>query len=470
MGLFLLTLIINSFVLVGWGKYLHRLDAFTVDKKNEYRLATLIIMGGVPSVVLTLFLNQFWGTAVYNLTGHYYVENTFISHFLLTGLVEEFSKFLVFIILTSPFKTIKEPRDGMLQAASIAMGFALTENIIYSLQYGIYVLLIRSIITIIGHVTYAVIWGYAWGSVGYINGGKTKTLGLLYTFIALIAAAMFHGASNFLLSSHFLLLALLSDILAIALFFIIYQAVKVNSPYRSFSLQEYRTAIPTLQTGLQKYPESYVLNKKLGIFYIYAQKYKVAEKYLLKARKLRFNNIESKFYCGVAIYLEGRTSEGIRLMNRTLTAIPEERIHRMVSSLKKVISSETEREELLSRFNKIRMQFIADAPTPYKRRSRSLISKGHTSAPRSLNRRSSVYKKDTNANLDVNIPLLNKTANVKKKFGKKIKKPIRQKDPFDNRGNWERLFKENPDPVILKPYYLKKGESVVTDLLKSGKK
>ncbi len=466
MVLFLLTLIINSFVLVGWGKYLHRLDAFTVDKKNEYRLATLIIMGGVPSVIITLFFNQFWGTAIYNLTGYYRGDNTFISHFLLTGLVEEFSKFLVFIILTSPFKTIKEPRDGMLQAASIAMGFALTENIIYSLQYGIYVLLIRSIITIIGHVTYAVIWGYAWGSVGYINGGKTKTLGLLYTFIALIAAAMFHGASNFLLSSHFLLLALLSDILAIALFFIIYQAVKVNSPYRSFRLQEYRNAIPTLQTGLKKYPESYVMNKKLGIFYIYAQKYRVAEKYLLKARKLRFHNTESKFYCGAAIYLEGKTSEGLRLMNRAITAMPDERILRIVSSLKKVISSEPEREELLSRFNKNRMQFMDDAPLLYKRRSRRQISTSYTSAPRSLNRRSSIYKKDIKTNLEVNKPLLNITTKAKNRFDRKIKKRKRNVEPFDNRGNWEKLFKENPRPVILKPYYLKKGQSVV---VRSGK-
>lgn len=470
MVLFLLTLIINSFVLVAWGKYLHRLDAFTVDKKNEYRLATLIIMGGVPSVVITLFFNQFWGTAVYNLTGHYKGDNTFISHFLLTGLLEEFSKFLIFIILTRFYKSIKEPRDGMLQAASIAMGFALTENIIYSLQYGIYVLLLRSIITIIGHVSYAVIWGYAWGSVGYINGGKTKTIGLLYTLIALIAAAMFHGASNFFLSSLLLWFALLLDVLAIALFFIIYQAVKVNSPYRSFSLQEYRTAIPTLQTGLQKYPDSYVLNKKLGIFYIYAQKYRVAEKYLLKARKLRFNNAESKFYCGVSIYLDGKTSDGIRVMNRALTAIPEDRILRIVSSLKKVISSEAEREELLSRFNKNRLQFVNDAPLLYKRRSRSQIAKGHTSTPRLLNRRSSVYKRDTKTNLDANKPFLNKTTKEKNRFGRKIKKRKRKVEPFDNRGNWEKLFKENPDPIILKPYYLKKGESVVRNQDKMNRK
>lgn len=35
-------------------------------------------------------------------------------------------------------------------------------------------------------------------------------------------------------------------------------------------------------------------------------------------------------------------------------------------------------------------------------------------------------------------------------------------DDFDNRGTWERLIKERPGPVILKPYYFKKrGECSV---------
>ena len=43
-------------------------------------------------------------------------------------------------------------------------------------------------------------------------------------------------------------------------------------------------------------------------------------------------------------------------------------------------------------------------------------------------------------------------------------------DPYDNIGLWESMFKENPGPVILKPYYLKKGQSVVVRSGKSGKK
>jgi protease PrsW len=470
MVLFLLILIVNSFVLVGCGKYLHRMDSFTADKKNENRLFWLIISGGIPSIIITLIIHPIWDSTLYNLTGLYYGENTFISQFLVIGPVEEFSKFIVFIFLTSSRKSIKEPRDGMLQAASVALGFALTENIFYAMSGGIILLLIRSIITIIAHMTYAVIWGFAWGSLGYSNSSKTHTSGWYYVIPALILAALFHGATNFFLLTGYPLLALFIDGLAIVLFINIYKIVRENSPYRKYKLEEYRTAIPSIKVGLQKYPDSYFLNIKLGIFYIYARKYKVGEKYLLKARKLRLNNAESKFYCGVAIYLDGRTSEGIRVMNRAIKAISEEKILKMVANLKKVISVEAERAELLSRFNKNRMQFIADAPTPYKRRSRRNNSKGYTSASRSLNRRSSVYKKDTKSNLDVNKPLLNKTTKEKNRFGKKIKKQIRHKDSLDNRGLWESMFKDNPDPIILEPYYLKKGESVITSIGKLKRK
>ncbi|MCK5198715.1 MAG: PrsW family intramembrane metalloprotease [Spirochaetales bacterium] len=39
------------------------------------------------------------------------------SQFLIVGPVEESSKFLVLIFLTGIMKSIKEPRDGILQAA-----------------------------------------------------------------------------------------------------------------------------------------------------------------------------------------------------------------------------------------------------------------------------------------------------------------------------------------------------------------
>jgi hypothetical protein len=56
----ILILLINSLVLVAWGKYLHHLDSFTGDKKNTSKLFWLIIAGGIPSAFLTIYFQPYW--------------------------------------------------------------------------------------------------------------------------------------------------------------------------------------------------------------------------------------------------------------------------------------------------------------------------------------------------------------------------------------------------------------------------
>ena len=131
------------------------------DKKNEYRLFWLIVNGGILSIVLTFIMQVRWEEILFRVTGLHYYMNPFVANFLIVGPVEELSKFAVFIALTGIMKSIKEPRDGIPQAASVALGFALVENLIYVFRYGIIVLLVRSILSIIGHMSYAVIWGFA---------------------------------------------------------------------------------------------------------------------------------------------------------------------------------------------------------------------------------------------------------------------------------------------------------------------
>jgi len=151
----LLILFINTLALIGWGEYLNYLDAFTADKKNEDKLFWFVIIGRIASIILTLLLNSLWENVFYSLTGLRPDENAFVEHILITGPVEELSKFLVFIALAGMFNSIKEPRDGILQAVSVALGFALFGNFFYGIIYGIPVLIVRTFLSTIGHMTYA---------------------------------------------------------------------------------------------------------------------------------------------------------------------------------------------------------------------------------------------------------------------------------------------------------------------------
>jgi len=429
----LIILIINTLVLIGWGSYIHHLDKFTADKKNVHTIFWLIIIGGV---ILTFIIDSIWVDILYGLTGLRHDENAFVEHILITGPVEESAKFITFILLTRMFKSIKEPRDGILQAVSVALGFALIENFIYAYRYGIYVLIIRSVLSMVGHMTYAVIWGFGWAATVYTSSSKNKSPDR-YTIIPLLLfAAFFHGIYNFFLVIGYPLLAILVNLGTMALFFLIHGYVKDNSPYKEYKLSEHSKAIPALEMGVRRYPESYVLNKRLGIFNIHTRKYSRAEKYLRKAKKIRTKNAGAKFYFGVSKYLNGETAKGISQMNEAIKSLPVDSRKKIVASLDKVITDKFVKNEIINNFNNERKIFVKN-DISYRNERATVRGENYS------------RKKERN----------------KIRSRKQTSKRIPQSGRV--RGTWEQLIKERPGPVILKPYYLKRGESVVRNTSKS---
>jgi RsiW-degrading membrane proteinase PrsW (M82 family) len=414
-------LIINTLVLIAWGKYLHHLDAFTADKKNEHKLFWLIIWGGIPSIILTLFIQYRWEDILYALTGLQSSTNPFVDNLLIVGPVEELSKFAVFIALAGIMGSIKEPRDGILQAASVALGFALVENILYAYSGGLIVLLVRSILTIVGHMTYAIIWGFTWGAYKYTSWGENKSPDRFYVIPSILFAAMFHGLYNTLLEYGYPLIAISTDLLTVGLFFLIHRYVRDNSPYKKYSLKEYKQAIPVLKMGLNKYPKSYELNKRMGVFNIYTRKYQTAEKYLRAASRISPRKIDGRFYYGVSRYLNGNTLDGIRLMNNAVGDLPTNMRKRPFDSLKNVISSESDRKELFKHFDEHSLQFKMDETKARKSKTATQIR----------------------------YPLKQKKMEQSKKHSMAL---VAGSNSKSCQGTWERLVRVRPGHVLLKPY------------------
>jgi protease PrsW len=434
----LVILIINTLVLIAWGKYLHHLDAFTVDKKNEHRLFWFIVTGGILNTILVSMMYPLWENILFGLTGLGFGINSFITHFLIVGPVEEFTKFLVFIFLAGMFQSIKEPRDGVLQAVSIAIGFALMENFLYALNYGIGVLLIRSILGVIGHATYAAIWGFAWSAAVYTTDKDSKSPDRFYIIPFILFASMFHGAYNTLIDYNYVLFALLIKVVTLGLFILIYRYVRDNSPYRKYSLKEYKRAVPVLKMGLNKYPKSYLLNKRMGVFHIYTRKYRMAEGYLKSATKISPRMIDGRFYYGVSRYLNGNTTDGIRLMNKAVSDLPVNKRKGPVDSLKNVISSESDRKDLIGHFDEHNLQFKMD--------------KGKVGKSKTVTQ--------------IRYPLKWKMVEPPKKHSMA---PTAATNPKGCQGTWERLVRVRPGPVLLKPYKIG-GSPVVNRAGKSYRK
>ena len=99
---------------------------------------------------------------------------------LVIGPVEEFVKFLPFILLLARTRYFDEENDGIIYAAFVALGFALHENRFYLAFLDGGPAVARAFISPIIHALFASIWGYAYGFAGRwpLPRWLTITLGL----------------------------------------------------------------------------------------------------------------------------------------------------------------------------------------------------------------------------------------------------------------------------------------------------
>lgn len=113
--------------------------------------------------------------------------------FVVAGIVEETSKFLVVRLGVYNSLYYNQPEDGLIYSASAALGFASFENIIYILNFGFQVILVRGLFSNLAHVLFSSLWGYplALTKLGTI---KNKSV----TYVGLAGAIIAHGLFDFL--------------------------------------------------------------------------------------------------------------------------------------------------------------------------------------------------------------------------------------------------------------------------------
>lgn len=108
------------------------------------------------------------------------------------GPVEELAKFAAVRIGAYRTRYFDEPIDGLVYSAAAALGFASLENLVYMLEFGTAVILVRAPLSTLGHVVFSSIWGYALGLRTQAKRGPDLVL------ISLFFAALAHAAFNVL--------------------------------------------------------------------------------------------------------------------------------------------------------------------------------------------------------------------------------------------------------------------------------
>ena len=171
--------------------YIYRND----DKEKEPPLLLLkCIIGGLLSVPVAIILEMIAEAVVIYLLENV-VSATRVNYGVLTaifvGLIEEGAKFFFLYKFTWKDKAFNYRFDGIVYAVFVSLGFAALENVFYVFNYGTGVALQRALLTIPGHMSFAVYMGLYYGHAKVseaVNNPDAKSLNLkaAYAFAVLL--------------------------------------------------------------------------------------------------------------------------------------------------------------------------------------------------------------------------------------------------------------------------------------------
>lgn len=121
-------------------------------------------------------------------------QTEIIDAFVLTGFLEEFFKWFILIYTVYQHIAFDEPYDGIVYGASVSLGFATAENILFLFENGLEHALGRAILPVPSHALFGVIMGFYIGKGKFIMQGKRKLLAL-----SLILPFLLHGVYDYIL-------------------------------------------------------------------------------------------------------------------------------------------------------------------------------------------------------------------------------------------------------------------------------
>lgn len=208
-------------VAVGTGLWLWLLRRYDrVEPESTRHLVQVVILGGLASTIPAAFFNELFAgmLGMQYMSPEGMVESpvpAFAAFCLLIGLVEEGSKAVAAVHVTRRWGDLDEPVDAMIYAMSVGLGFAAFENLLYAIQYGNEVLLIRLLWPVLAHMAYAALWGYGLAKARFVHPEKNSA----WVMAPSLALAMLvHAGVNYLLFTEggYALLASLAVLMGLA--------------------------------------------------------------------------------------------------------------------------------------------------------------------------------------------------------------------------------------------------------------
>jgi hypothetical protein len=184
----------------------------------------------------------------------------------------------MFVLLATGNQSLREPSDGIYQAAAVGLAFAVLENFEYGILGGPEVALLRSFITPLRHMIYASIWGLVYAARKFGHARMTFRDRLL-VLAAIAPASIVHGFSNFLADVGFLAQSLFGVAMIVTMILVL-RGLRKSSPFVLRDLGRPRASLRVVQSALVHDPANPHLHFRAAHFRLRAGDPVCAEKHL----------------------------------------------------------------------------------------------------------------------------------------------------------------------------------------------
>ncbi|MBP5682566.1 MAG: PrsW family intramembrane metalloprotease [Bacteroidales bacterium] len=128
----------------------------------------------------------------------FHSEDEFIEMYINVALVEESVKLAVLLLYIWKHADFNDSFDAIVYSVTVSLGFAAIENIMYVFQGGLSVAILRALLSIPGHASFAILMGLFFARAKNAFYYGRRALQYLNLFMALFVAVAAHGTYDYL--------------------------------------------------------------------------------------------------------------------------------------------------------------------------------------------------------------------------------------------------------------------------------
>ena len=222
------------------GFYIYKNDKIEKEPKS---LLIKLFLSGIVSVILTIILTSIF-TRIFPILNYENSTNLltlFVAVFVGIAFIEEVSKYIMLKMISWKSNDFRYIYDGIVYAVFVSLGFATIENILYVLNGGISVGIMRAILSVPAHAFFGIIMGLYYGmakKATFLNNNKEETKNKK---LAILIPTILHGIFDYCLFAEIGILVFFYLVFVICLYINSFRIVKKMSLNNDYFVEQNNT-------------------------------------------------------------------------------------------------------------------------------------------------------------------------------------------------------------------------------------